>query len=150
VSRFFKWFGVRAALFVPVIALGGYGLLAFAPVAATLPFIRGVKIAENSVDYSLQNTTRQALFLPTSREAKYKAKQVVDAFFWRAGDVLSALLVFVGSRMALSGRQFAAANAGLVLVWLLLALAIAREHRRITEAATPAAEPALRPSPGRA
>ena len=34
VSRFLKWFGVRVALFVmPLIALGGYGLLATVPVA---------------------------------------------------------------------------------------------------------------------
>jgi AAA family ATP:ADP antiporter len=84
VSRFLKWFGVRVALFVmPLIALGGYGLLATVPVLA---MIRGVKIAENSTDYSLQNTARQALFLPTSREAKYKAKQAIDTFFWRMGD----------------------------------------------------------------
>jgi hypothetical protein len=34
----------------------------------------------------VQNTVRQALFLPTTREHKYKAKQAIDTFFWRAGD----------------------------------------------------------------
>lgn len=130
VSRFFKWFGVRVALFVlPVIALGGYALLALYPILAV---IRSVKIAENSVDYSLQNTTRQALFLPTSREAKYKAKQAIDAFFWRAGDVLSAGLVFVGSQLALAPRHFAMVNLGLVVVWLLICVGIARRHRQLT------------------
>ena len=37
---------------------------------------------ESSLDYSLSNTTRQALWLVTSRGAKYKAKQVIDAFFF--------------------------------------------------------------------
>jgi ATP:ADP antiporter, AAA family len=130
VSRFFKWFGVRVALFVlPVIALGGYTMLALYPI---LSVIRSVKIAENSVDYSLQNTTRQALFLPTSREAKYKAKQAIDAFFWRAGDVMSAGLVFVGSQIALAPRHFAAVNLGLVVVWLLICVGIARRHRQLT------------------
>ena len=40
--------------------------------------VRIGKIAENSVDYSIQNTTRQALFLPTSRDAKYKAVQELN------------------------------------------------------------------------
>mgnify|MGYP000057750016 CR=1 FL=1 len=31
------------------------------------------KTAENATDYSLQNTVRQILFLPTTREQKYKA-----------------------------------------------------------------------------
>ena len=56
----------------------------------------GTKIFENSTDYSIQNTTRQALFLPTSREAKYKAKQAIDSFFVRFGDMLQAVVVFVG------------------------------------------------------
>jgi hypothetical protein len=70
-----------------------YGMLAFLPI---LRAVRIGKILENSTDYSLQNTARQALFLPTSREAKFKAKQVIDAFCWRAGDVLQAVVVFVG------------------------------------------------------
>ena len=88
-SRIFKYLGIGGALFVlPLIALGSYGLFAFAPVLA---FIRMTKIAENATDYSLQNTVRRALFLPTSREAKYKALQAVETFFWRAGDMLSGV-----------------------------------------------------------
>ena len=54
--------------------------------AALLPslaIVRWVKTAENSVDYSLMNTVRQMLFLPTTREEKYKAKQVIDSFVVR-------------------------------------------------------------------
>ena len=62
-----------------------------------------LKVADNSIDYSLGNTTKQALWLPTSREAKYKAKQAVDSFFVRAGDVMQAGVVFAGERLALAG-----------------------------------------------
>ena len=55
--------------------------------APSMTTITYVKVADNSLDYSLGNTTKQALWLPTSREAKYKAKQAVDSFFVRAGDV---------------------------------------------------------------
>jgi AAA family ATP:ADP antiporter len=140
VSRFFKWFGVRAALFVlPLIALGGYAMLALSPVLA---IIRGVKIAENGTDYSLQNTARHALFLPTPREAKYKAKQAIDTFFWRAGDVLSAVLVFLGTQLALTPRHFAAVNVGLVVVWLGIVIGIGRSHRTLTGEEKTAAVPA--------
>ena len=40
--------------------------------------IRWAKTLENATDYSIQNTIRHALFLPTSREEKYKAKAAVD------------------------------------------------------------------------
>ncbi len=121
---------MRVGLFVlPLIALGGYIVAALYPV---LSMIRSVKIAENSTDYSLQNTVRQVLFLPTTREEKYKAKQAIDTVFWRAGDVMSALTVFVGSAvLALGVRQFALVNVVLVTAWLAIAFLIAREHRKL-------------------
>jgi AAA family ATP:ADP antiporter len=71
------------------------------------------------------------LFLPTSREAKYKAKQAIDSFFVRAGDLLQAAVVFMGTMLAFSIRGFALVNVLLVVVWIALAVAIAREHRRL-------------------
>jgi AAA family ATP:ADP antiporter len=132
VSRVIKYFGVRTALMVlPVVAFAGYTAMAFIPV---LSFIRGVKLAENSLDYSLQNTTRNALYLPTSREAKYKAKQANDTFFVRAGDVLSAGLVFAGTTwLDFAAKQFALVNAALVLVWLGLAFALGLAFKRLAK-----------------
>jgi len=130
VSRILKYAGVRVALFLlPAVALGGYTVLAF---GAAIGFVRIVKILENSTDYSVQNTTRQALFLPTSREVKYKAKAAIDTFFVRTGDFVSALLVFVGTAVALGVEQFAMVNLVLVAVWIGLAIGVARRHRRMT------------------
>jgi AAA family ATP:ADP antiporter len=136
VSRVLKYLGVRAAIFVlPLIALGGYLVIAFYPVLA---IVRWVKTAENATDYSLQNTVRQVLFLPTTREQKYKAKQAIDTFFVRSGDVLSAVLVFVGTTwFALSTQQFAMVNIVLVSLWLLLAYLVGKEHRRLVERPAP-------------
>ena len=64
--------------------------------APSFEMMRWLKIADNSVDYSLGNTTKQALWLPTSRQAKYKAKQAVDSFCVRAGDVMQAGIVYTG------------------------------------------------------
>jgi AAA family ATP:ADP antiporter len=132
VSRIFRYAGVRVALFIlPVIALGGYTAIALLPLFIV---VAGVKVIENSTDYSVQNTTRHALFLPTSREAKYKAKQAIDSFFVRAGDMLQAGVVFAGTALAFSTRAYALVNLALVAVWLMLAVAIAREHKRISPA----------------
>lgn len=130
VSRIFKYAGVRAALFIlPVIALGGYSMIALLPI---LGVVTWAKILENGTDYSVQNTTRHALFLPTSREAKYKAKQAIDSFFVRAGDMLQAAVVFVGTVLAFGIRGYALVNLALVVVWLVLAVAIAREYKKLT------------------
>lgn len=129
VSRVLKLFGVRVAVLVlPVIALSGYVLLAFLPVLA---IVRWVKVAENATDYSLQNTVRNVLFLPLSRDKKYKAKQVIDSFFVRSGDVLSALLVYVGTTtLALGTAGFARVNLALALVWVGLGIYVGRGYAR--------------------
>jgi AAA family ATP:ADP antiporter len=126
VSRLFKYIGVRGALFVlPVIALGSYGLMAAMPV---LGMVKLAKILENSTDYSIQNTARHALFLPTSREAKYKAKAAIDTFFWRVGDLAQAGVVLLGTHMAWSLQQYAWMNLALVGVWLVVVIGIVRER----------------------
>jgi AAA family ATP:ADP antiporter len=70
--------------------------------------------------------------LPTSREAKYKAKAAIDSFFWRMGDLVSAGLVFVGSLLHLAIPAFAAVNFVLALAWLWVVVRIAIEHRALT------------------
>jgi len=131
VSRIFKYLGIGGALFVlPFIALSSYSLFALAPV---LSMIRLAKVTENATDYSLQNTVRRALFLPTSRDAKYKALQAVETFFWRAGDLLSsvAVLVFI-TWLHVSVQAFAFVNIVSVAAWLALATFLAKRNRRLT------------------
>ena len=130
VSRIIKYFGVRIGVMVlPCIALGAYNILAFVPVLAA---VRWAKTAENSTDYSLNNTVRNMLFLPCTREQKYSAKQAIDSFFARMGDVLSAGLVFVGtSYFAWGASSFAVFNIFVVTGWLVLAFFVGREYTRL-------------------
>jgi len=136
VARIYRQVGIRGALIVhPVVVALGYGLLALGPVLGgfvpVFTLIRLVKIAENSIDYSLMNTTRHALFLPVDRDAKYEGKTAIDSFFWRFGDLVQAGVVYAGLHWFGWGvAQFATLNLGLALVWIGLAVAIGREFSR--------------------
>ena len=125
VSRLFRWIGVNGALLVlPVIALIGYGLVAFLPIFGLL---RVVKTLENSGNYSVMNTARQALFLPLPTIGKYEGKIATDTFFWRFGDLIPAAIVFVGLNWLDFGtQQFALVNIGLSLAWLAVAVRLAK------------------------
>jgi AAA family ATP:ADP antiporter len=128
VSRLLARLGVRRSLFVmPIIVIGGW--FAFAMVGG-LGTIRITKTAENSVDYSLHNMVRQALYLPTSRESKYKAKAAIDTFFVRMGDVVAALgIVFVVVNVLHLGvHALAVFNLVLAAVWLWLVRRTGRLH----------------------
>ena len=127
VSRVIDRLGVRRAVFVmPVIALGAYAAIA---TIGGLALVRVAKVAENSSEYSVENTVRQTLFLPTARAKKYKAKAAIDTFVVRAADVLSAGLVWVGIHALGDGaRSLAYVNVALVVLWIVTAARIA--HRR--------------------
>lgn len=131
VSRIVKKFGMRGVLLaLPIVALGAYGL---ASVGAGLTVLLYVKIAENSTDYSVMNTGKQMLWLPTTREEKYKAKQAIDTFFVRSGDMLAAGVVFVGTHLLTFGvTSFACANIAFVLIGIGVAILLLREYNRMT------------------
>jgi AAA family ATP:ADP antiporter len=136
VSRIFKWVGVSGALlFLPFIALGGYTLVSL---GVSLVLIKMVKGFENGVDYSLMNTTKGALFLITSREEKYKGKAAAETFFYRTGDALAALMLFIGvnylgfqKNNIIKVESFAKINVVITLVWILFCFLVIREYRKI-------------------
>ena len=144
VSRIVKGLGMGGVLFtLPIVALGAYGL---AMIGAGIAMVRWVKTAENASDYSVMNTAKQMLWLPTTREEKYAAKQAIDTFFVRCGDMLSAAVVFLGThRLALSASQFAATNVAFVLIAMVVAWLLLREYRRLTGEAVPVAREAAAP-----
>ena len=128
VSRIIRVAGVQNALFfLPAFAVFAYASAALFPVLAVM---RLVKIGENSIQYSLQETTRHALFLRASRVEKFVGKTAIDTVFVRLGAIASALTVWLGTRAEWTLGTFATIDAGLALLWMGVAFAIAREHQR--------------------
>jgi AAA family ATP:ADP antiporter len=129
-SRAIRHFGVRGSLFVlPALALVNYSVIAVVPLLAV---VRITKMLENGTDYSLQNTLRHALFLPTSREAKYKAKAAIDTFCTRIGDLAAAGVALGGLALGFGTAAFAWINVGFTVIWPAVAGRIARDHRKKT------------------
>lgn len=131
VSRLVRWGGIGAVvLLLPVIAFGVYTVFAL---GVGLALVRWAKTAEKVVDYSVMNTARALMWLPTSREEKYNAKLAMDTFFVRFGALLTALCVFVlADLLGFSVPAFAVFNLVLVAGWMAFAIALVREHRRIS------------------
>jgi AAA family ATP:ADP antiporter len=129
VSAVFRTIGIRRALFIhPLIAGAGYLLMLRAP---SFSAVRWLKTADNAIDYSLGNTTKQALWLPTTRQEKYKAKQAVDSFCVRAGDVIQAGIVYTGELASFSVTAFAALNLVMTAAWLVVAGGLGRRLREL-------------------
>ncbi len=138
VSRFVRRFGIRFAFLalpiIPLIDAVGVGL------TPLLALLFAGKVLENSLDYSLNNTLRNMLWLPTTREMKYKAKQAVDTFFVRMGDVTSALFVYViAGVLGLGVRTLAVASIVACGLWFVVARGILKRRDAISSSIPPPA-----------
>lgn len=129
VSRILRYLGVRTALLLlPLVMVVNYGLIAWMPVFA---LVRVTMIAENSFNYSVHGTSCHSLFLPLSRREKYVGQTTIDTFFWRFGDLLHALMIFVATQwLALGVSRILLVNLALALVAFAIAVLIGRQHER--------------------
>ncbi len=130
VSRILQFGGFMALMLTtPLISLGAYVSMAIAPV---IGIIKAMKVAENSSNYSVNNTARHMLWLPATKEMLYQAKTTIDTLFYRIGDGLAALTVLVGTRVIpLELVHFLEINIVLIVIWLGIAVFLVYENRRL-------------------
>ena len=130
VSRLFRRFGMAGVLlFLPLVTFAGYGLA-----AAGLVAVIWAKGIDNTSDYSVMNTAKQMVWLPTTPEQKYMAKQAIDSFFVRAGDLVAALVVFLGHAwLHLGIGSFSRVNVVFSAASIAAAILVLREYRRLTQ-----------------
>jgi len=116
---------------VPLVVACGFIWLAMAPVFAVFVVVMVVRRAG---EYALVRPGREMLFTTVPAEAKYKAKNFVDAVVYRGADAVSA---WVKTGIDLIAHQPAVAaliGAGIALVWAGTggALARAAEQRSVS------------------
>ncbi|MBW2277839.1 MAG: hypothetical protein JRF63_10125 [Deltaproteobacteria bacterium] len=115
-------FGIGTALLVLPIAVlvGAAGFLA-APILMAGSFL---SITHNGLNYSINQSAREALYVPTPRYVKYRAKACIDMFVQRFAKAVG-VLVGLGLSAVLSGvggvRWLSLPVAVLVVAWILAA-----------------------------
>lgn len=132
-GRLLRWLGVGFGLaFLPVVCLIGFGALGAAPVLAVVVVFEVLRRAGN---FALSRPAREVLYTVMSRTDKYKAKNFNDTFVYRLGDQIGSwsytAMAWLG--LGLSGLAFSMLP--LSVAWLMLALWLGREHRRLQRGA---------------
>jgi AAA family ATP:ADP antiporter len=80
-------FGVRTALLVtPVLIFGASGLFLMLPI---LWIGSSLNTVDNGFNYSINQSARESLYTPLSRDEKYKAKAFIDMFLYRTAKVVA-------------------------------------------------------------
>jgi ATP/ADP translocase len=120
----FLYLGLRiAVLILPVFAL--VALAAFTQ-PLELQIVEFILVASGSLNYALNNATKEILYTVTSEETKFKHKPLIEGPGMRLGDVTASLLKLaiggavgaVGWSVAAGDRIFLGVTFVLVLIWL--------------------------------
>ena len=128
-SRIATRLGMAATLaLIPVLMVVGMLVLAISPVIAVL---LGLQIARRAGNYAITRPAREMLFTIVDREARFKAKPVVDIVFYRGGDMIWAW-AFTGltAGLGLSLAAVAAVGALIAVIWAVVGMYLGRSFDR--------------------
>jgi AAA family ATP:ADP antiporter len=89
-----------------------------------------LKISENGLRYSFDQSTRELLFLPVPAELRRKTKVFIDVFVQRGAKGLAALLLLPVTFGAITALQAGWISLVLIVIWLFIAAAASKEYVR--------------------
>jgi AAA family ATP:ADP antiporter len=127
-------FGVGVALLVlPLAALGGSGVFLAMPILWVGSFLN---TADNAFSYSINQSAKEALYVPTTKDEKYKAKAFIDMFvqrFAKAVAVAVSLGVTAWFQDFSSVRWLSLFTVTVIGLWLVAARYAGRRFQEMTE-----------------
>jgi ATP:ADP antiporter, AAA family len=135
-GRILQRFGVAVTMtLLPALTLAGFTLLGLAPILGAFVVFQ---VLRRAGEFAVAKPTRELLYTVVEREDKYKAKNLIDTFVYRAGDQIAAWSYtgFLAAGLSMSAISFVLAP--LAAVWLVLALWLGRRQSAFA---------ALRPRP---
>jgi AAA family ATP:ADP antiporter len=134
-GRIIKWLGVALTLtLVPALSILGFATLGLVP---TLAVFVVFQVLRRSGEFAVGRPAREVLYTVVSREDKYKAKNFIDTFVYRAGDQIAAWSYtgFLALGLGMAAISFVAAP--LAGLWLVIAFWLGRRHALLAHAGGP-------------
>ncbi|MBM3893440.1 hypothetical protein FJ365_03515 [Candidatus Dependentiae bacterium] len=127
-SVFHRWFGIRTSLIAYPFSIGLF--IIWYLLSPTLWTIVYVMLIAKALGYALNQPTKEALYIPTSRNIKYKSKAWIEMFGKRfskaSGSVVNGM---VGQALTLAGGF----TIGLIALWIGLAAVIGKIFNKTVE-----------------
>ena len=115
-GRIVRWFGVAFSLaWLPLVCIIGFFGLGFAP---TLGVLAAFQIFRRASNYAVARPCREMLYTVLPRETKYKAKNFIDTFVYRAGDQVGAWSYAAMGWLGLGMTGIAFATVPVAGIWL--------------------------------
>lgn len=97
----------------------------------TLGVIGWAKVLDGCLKYGINQATKEVLYLPTSRDVKYKAKAFIDMFWFRlVKGIAGLLMLFVTYVVPLTVVQLSFLAIACTVVWIGVVFGLRVEYRR--------------------
>jgi AAA family ATP:ADP antiporter len=132
-----KRYSVKVALlFLPIAILGGtLGFVAL----PTLLFVGFMSVSDNALNYSINQSAKEALYTPTTQDEKYKAKSFIDMFVQRAAKVVAVGLNLGLTALVITDVRWLSVVVGVLLVaWIAVIRFLGRRYERRKDEDEPA------------
>jgi AAA family ATP:ADP antiporter len=127
-------FGLGAALLVlPVVIALSSGTFVVVPILWVGSLL---STADNGFAYSINQSSKEALYVPTSKDEKYKAKAFIDMFVQRFAKVLAigvSLITTMYFADFSTVRWLSLFTLAIVVVWIFAARYAGKQFRALTE-----------------
>ncbi len=124
-GRIMGKFGMPVTIaLIPVLICAGLVIVAVSPF---LGAVMVLQITRRAGNYAVTRPAREVLFTRVDREARFKAKPVIDIVAYRGGDMLMAWL-FTGltQGLGLGLAAVAAVGAGIAALWAIVGIYLGR------------------------
>lgn len=128
-SRIVTRLGMPVALsMMPgLIAVGVLALVATPTLAALAVF----QVLRRIGNYAITRPSREMLYTIVDREARFKAKPVIDIVLYRGGDMVTAwMFTFVATGLGLGLAGIAVVISGIAAIWTAVAIYLGRSYQR--------------------
>ena len=131
VSFIIRTFGITTALLVLPAAMGvASGIYFVTPMLMTAALLT---ISDNSFNYSINQTARETLYVPTSDDVKYKARAFINMLVQRIGKGAAILMALGFGAMSNLPLRYLSILAFIVIaVWIGFAVYAGRKFDQLT------------------
>ena len=149
VSFIIRKFGITTALLVlPAAMAAASGIYFVTPMLTTAALLT---ISDNAFSYSINQTARETLYVPTSDDVKYKARAFINMLVQRIGKGAAILMALGFAAMAdLPIRYLSLLALFVIAIWVGFAWYAGRRFDALTAQEAEGGHPVSTPAPARA
>jgi AAA family ATP:ADP antiporter len=132
-GRIVRRLGVALSLAaLPLVCILGFIALGAAP---TLMAIAVFQVLRRTSNYAIARPCREMLYTVVPREAKYKAKNFIDTFVYRAGDQVGAWSYALMGALGLGAAATGVVSVPLSVIWLAVGLWLGHQQKSLRSTA---------------